>query len=326
MAVFDFLNTNLSELLSYLTDANKRIFYVYLIGAAILAIPVYWQHAAQQNENKNIFGFFRYLTPWKIYSAKSARHDYILLVCNKLIKAALFPFIVFAMAPVAIGFSSGLEWLFGYIAPIALPTAAVVTIFTFLLFVADDFTRFYLHYSLHKYGFLWEFHKVHHTATVLTPFTIYRSHPIENLLYAFRMTLTQGVVVGLCYYLFGPTLKMADILGANVGVFLFNVLGSNLRHSHIRFSWGDKLEKWLISPAQHQIHHGELPNQHHSNFGTCLAIWDRMWGFLQTASQVGPLTYGIKGERHENLTDIYWHPFIKSAKRFKKRYLTRSAQ
>lgn len=309
--VIEFFTANINELFTYLFDANKRIFHLYLLGAIVLAVPVYIKqitHELPENK-KSLLGFLRFLTPWKIYSAASARHDYLLLFINKLIKAAIFPLIIFAMAPIAIGFSNILEWIFGVIEPIAISATAIVFIFTLLLFIFDDFTRFYLHYSLHKYAILWEFHKVHHSATVLTPFTIYRSHPIENLLYAFRMTLTQGVVVGLCYYLFGPTLKMVDILGANLFIFLFNIFGSNLRHSHIRFSWGDKLEKWLISPAQHQIHHGELPSQHHSNFGTCLAIWDRMWGFLQLSSQVGKLTYGIKGVKHSSMMQIYLEPF-----------------
>lgn len=311
--IIDFFSANISELFTYLVDANKRIFYLYLLGAVLLAIPVYIKHTsvpyAKPQSKKSILGFFRYLTPWKIYSAASARHDYVLLLFNKLLKAALFPLIVFAMAPVAIGFSNILEWLFGTIEPFALSASAIVGIFTLLLFIADDFTRFYLHYSLHKYAVLWEFHKVHHSATVLTPFTIYRSHPIENLLYAFRMTLTQGVVVGLCYYLFGPTLKMVDILGANLFIFLFNIFGSNLRHSHIRFSWGDRLEKWLISPAQHQIHHGDQPSQHHTNFGTCLAIWDRMWGLLRLSSQFPKLNFGIKGVAHNSVMQIYLEPF-----------------
>ena len=103
--------------------------------------------------------------------------------------------------------------------------------------------------------FLWEFHKVHHSALVLTPMTVYRSHPVESFFYATRMAIAQGCAVGLCYFLFGPTLSMADILGANVFIFAFNVMGSNLRHSHVKWSWGKHIEKWFISPLQHQIHH-----------------------------------------------------------------------
>jgi len=32
--------------------------------------------------------------------------------------------------------------------------------------------------------FLWEFHKVHHSANVLTPITAFRVHPVDTWLFA----------------------------------------------------------------------------------------------------------------------------------------------
>jgi sterol desaturase/sphingolipid hydroxylase (fatty acid hydroxylase superfamily) len=271
--MLDFLSVNFNELTHYLLDANKRIYFIYLLSAIILAVPVF----LHSSTSRSIVAFVQFVVPKPIYTHQSAKHDYALLVINKLIKSALFPFIVISMAPVAIGVSSALEYVFGYIEPIALSGVTIIAVFTVLLFIFDDFTRFLLHYLLHKVPALWEFHKVHHSALVLTPFTIYRSHPIESLFYAFRMAITQGFVVGLCYYFFGPTLKMYDILGANAFVFLFNFFGSNLRHSHIWLSWGDKVENIFISPAQHQIHHSDNPKHFDRNFGSALALWDRLF-------------------------------------------------
>ncbi len=311
--MFDFLSLNLNELTQYLFDANKRIYLVYLASALLLAVPVY----LQQSTRFSLLGLVKFAMPKAVYTHKSARHDYALLVINKLIKSALFPFIVITMAPVAIAVSSGFEWALGYLQPIALSSVTIIAIFTLLLFIADDFTRFYLHYLLHKIPFLWEFHKVHHSALVLTPFTIYRSHPVESLLYAFRMALTQGVVVGTCYYFFGPTLKMYDILGANAFVFLFNFFGSNLRHSHIWLSWGDKIESWLISPAQHQIHHSDNPKHYDANFGAALAVWDKIFSCHIKASEVDKITYGISVDHkgHVSLAQIYFEPFKKAAQK-----------
>jgi sterol desaturase/sphingolipid hydroxylase (fatty acid hydroxylase superfamily) len=271
--MLDFLSVNFNELTHYLLDANKRIYFIYLLSAIILAVPVF----LHRSTSRSVVAFVQFVVPKSIYTHQSAKHDYALLVINKLIKSALFPFIVISMAPVAIGVSSALEYVFGYIEPIAFSGVTIIAVFTVLLFIFDDFTRFLLHYLLHKVPALWEFHKVHHSALVLTPFTIYRSHPIESLFYAFRMAITQGFVVGLCYYFFGPTLKMYDILGANAFVFLFNFFGSNLRHSHIWLSWGDKVENIFISPAQHQIHHSDNPKHFDRNFGSALALWDRLF-------------------------------------------------
>ena len=322
MPILDFLSLNVNELGQYLFDANKRIYLIYLVSAALLAIPVY----LRLNSTYSLTGFFKFLLPWRIYSALSARHDYALLIVNKLIKSAIFPFIVITMVPVAISTSSFLEWTFGYITPIEFAATTIVFLFTLFLFVADDFTRFILHYVLHNNRVLWEFHKVHHSAQVLTPFTIYRSHPVESLLYALRMALTQGFVVGCCYYLFGATLQMVDILGANLFVFLFNFCGSNLRHSHIWLGWGDKLEGIFISPAQHQIHHSADPRHFNSNYGSALACWDKMFNSLIKSSTVNEKKFTIGGNElsQTNLWQIYCSPFAKAVQQFGrslKRYL-----
>lgn len=311
MPIVDFLALNINELGQYLFDANKRIYFIYLLSAIALSIPVYLRHFSLRSLN----GFVKFIVPWRIYSAQSARHDYLLLVINKLIKSAFFPLVVITMVPVAMSTSSALESIFGYIPPITLSKLTIISIFTFLLFVADDFTRFILHCVLHRNKFLWEFHKVHHSAQVLTPFTIYRSHPVESLLYAFRMTLTQGLVVGACYYFFGPSLKMIDILGANLFVFLFNVCGSNLRHSHIWLGWGDKIEGLFISPAQHQIHHSANPKHFNSNYGSAFACWDRLFSTLIKSSKVDEKTFIIGGNElsQSSLKQLYFSPFKKAA-------------
>ncbi len=309
--MFDFLLVNIQELSQYLFDANKRIYWGYLISAVLLAVPVFLLQAQKQAQTTSLSAFFSFLLPKKIYLSKSARNDYALFIVNKLIKAALFPLVILTMAPVAIWVTTLMENVFGKIEYLQLSASSVMVVFTLALFLFDDFTRFYLHYILHRIPILWEFHKVHHSARVLTPFTIYRSHPVESYLYACRMALTQGVVVGISYYFLGPTLKMIDIVGANIFVFAFNVMGSNLRHSHIWLSWGDKIERWWISPAQHQIHHSDNPKLCHSNFGSALAIWDRLAGCFTLASQVKTLTIGIGKQtpEHDKLLNIYFSPF-----------------
>lgn len=329
-----FFSSNIIELAGYVADANKRIFALYLVSALILALPVYWllgrqsantisKEATDQaplNINQNFFGF---VLAKRVWLAPSARLDYLMFVVNKLVKAAVVAPLLITIVPIAIGLSNGLESVFGKIEPVTQNTSIIIAVFTFLLFVADDFSRFLLHWLLHKVPFLWAFHKVHHSAKVLTPFTIYRSHPVENLLYAFRMTLSQGMVVGVCYYWFGPTLTMFDLLGANLFVFLFNLAGSNLRHSHIWLTWGDRVEGWLISPAQHQIHHSSDIEHFDSNLGSALAIWDRMAGSLIKASSVkadiaatsgSTLPLGVHGEPnlHSNLWQIYTVPFTQA--------------
>ncbi|MCC2606747.1 sterol desaturase family protein [Planctobacterium marinum] len=303
--------SELIELGRYLLDPNKRLFLGYIAGALIFAL---WVYIAQQRKVKNDKGFFYYLFNPKVWLHKSAVLDYQLFIVNRLVRAFLWAPLILTMVPIAMGLSDALEWTFGQKQLLTgiENDAIVIFVFTLVLFLFDDFTRFLLHYLLHKVPFLWEFHKVHHSALVLTPMTVYRSHPLESFLYACRMGLAQGCAVGVCYFLFGPTLSMADILGANVFIFLFNVMGSNLRHSHVKWRWGDTLEKWFISPVQHQIHHSRQVQFHDKNFGTALAIWDRLFGTLVLSGKTRFLLFGLdkKEPSHKSLLDAYARPFI----------------
>ncbi len=304
----DSILDTLKALALYLDDANKRLFWWYLLSACVLALPVYLKF----RRHKPQVSFIAYLFDKRIWLSRSAKQDYMLWVLNRFIRVFIYAPIILLMVPVAMGFSGLLESGFGARSFIDWPQWAIISVFTLALFLADDFSRFFLHYVLHKVPFLWHFHKVHHSAEVLTPFTVYRSHPIESYLYACRMALSQGMVVGGAYYLFGPNLKMYDVVGANIFVFAFNIMGSNLRHSHVWLSWGGWLEKWFISPAQHQIHHSDRREHFDKNLGSALAIWDRLFGTLLTADKVNDkLRFGLgKGKNpHQTLWQIYLKPF-----------------
>lgn len=320
MITFDGVLDTFTGLAAYVADANKRIFYWYLLGAVVLAVPAYLcvikKTTAAARQPTGMRGFIGYLFNPKIWLAPSAKQDYLLLIINRFIRLFIYAPAILLMVPVALFVSNAIESIFGPLYSdgsfLAWSTQAIIATFTIALFIADDFSRFLLHWLLHKVPWLWQFHRVHHSATVLTPFTVYRSHPVESYLYACRMALAQGFVVGLCYYLFGPNLSMFDVLGANVFVFVFNIMGSNLRHSHVWLSWGSSIEQWFISPAQHQIHHSDNPQHFDTNLGSALAIWDRMFGTLVLAKNVKRVRFGVgRGEKlPSSLWQLYWQPFV----------------
>ena len=113
----------------------------------------------------------------------------------------------------------------------------------------NDLTKFITHALMHKIPLLWEIHKTHHSARVLTPITIFRTHPLEGVIFVLRSALTQGIVIALFYYIYGNNITFVTILGANLMSFWFHLLGSNLRHSHIWINYWNWLEKIFISPC-----------------------------------------------------------------------------
>jgi sterol desaturase/sphingolipid hydroxylase (fatty acid hydroxylase superfamily) len=152
-------------------------------------------------------------------------------------------------------------------------------LYTVLFFVAYDFGRFVAHSALHDVPVLWEFHKPHHTAEVLTPMTAFRAHPVDLAVMAWGSAITTGVLTWAFQWLGGPTITAYQFLGMHVLLWGFNLLG-NLKHWQLPISYGRVLDRWLISPAHHQLHHSAEARHFGRNRGFELAIWDRLYGTL----------------------------------------------
>ena len=165
---------------------------------------------------------------------------------------------------------------------------------------------------MHKWPILWALHKVHHSAEVLTPLTVYRTHPLEGIVFTIRGTFTQGVSISSFIFFFGNSVDLLTVLGANVFLFLFNTAGSNLRHSHIGIRYWSWLEYILISPAQHQLHHSIDIAHHDKNFGAALAIWDYTFGSLHHSEEVESLHLGIETDdkNFNKLSTLYLSPVL----------------
>ncbi|MGB0506780.1 MAG: sterol desaturase family protein [Pikeienuella sp.] len=154
-------------------------------------------------------------------------------------------------------------------------------------------------------------HKTHHSATTLTPITVYRMHPLEGVLYALRSVAAQGLTIAVFFFLFGGKVDLYTIIGVNVLAFLFHVTGSNLRHSHINISYWPWLERVRISPAQHQIHHSLAEEHYDKNFGAALAVWDWLFGSLHLSEPERELSFGLEESEMShpsNLLFIYLQP------------------
>jgi sterol desaturase/sphingolipid hydroxylase (fatty acid hydroxylase superfamily) len=205
---------------------------------------------------------------------RSTQQDYLLVFLNPAIFLLLgIPWIILT---IDIMLSTIEFWdLFGDVQDPKISGPWVISIYTLVLFLLDDASRYALHRVLHKFDFLWRIHQLHHSASTLTPLTTLRLHPLESLLYQIRSSLVHGICAGSSFFFFGFQADSWQIWGATLWVIGFNILGANLRHSPIPFSYG-KLEKLLISPAQHQAHHGVRTMT--KNYGSILSIWDRLGG------------------------------------------------
>ena len=270
------------------SDPSERIFWGFILSGFILVALVAFMQGHRDLTRQQ----FRRLFSFRYWWTRDTFVDVGLLCSNGLLKLFLLVPLLGAQLAIALMFARALANGFGDAPQLFLGGFWIIALYSLVFFVLEDASRFGLHLALHKLPLLWHFHKVHHSAEHLTPLTLYRIHPVEMTLYYFRSMLVFGVVTGVFIYLFGPQLSAWEILGVDALGFLFNLAGANLRHSPIWLSFG-KLEKWLISPAQHQIHHSAAPEHKDLNFGVCLSCWDRLLGTWQAAGLPRNMVFGL---------------------------------
>ena len=149
-------------------------------------------------------------------------------------------------------------------------------VYTIAFFVAYDAGRFIAHSLLHDVKWLWEFHKIHHSAEVLTPFTSFRVHPIDLMIMVSVPAITTGVVTWIFHKYFSINIDFYTFLNLHIFISIFNCI-DNLRHWNVWVTYPAPFDKWFISPAHHQLHHSADQEHWGCNRGFELAIWDRLY-------------------------------------------------
>jgi sterol desaturase/sphingolipid hydroxylase (fatty acid hydroxylase superfamily) len=235
-------------------------------------------------------GVIAFLLPRAIWTHKSVRADLGLYLFNRVL-GVLGVFARFAAVPAVAA------WVASLVPRTALDSAALSPLaLALIVFVLTDFSNYWTHRLHYDTKALWPLHAVHHSASVLTPLTAYRQHPLSGMVSIALTTVIFGVIFGLMVGTFTPDLSIAEIAGANAFVVLTNMTVTNFLHSHIWISFGPKLEHVLISPAMHQVHHSIEPRHFNRNYGQALAIWDWMFGTLYVIREKEVVTFGLDDE------------------------------
>jgi len=186
---------------------------------------------------------------------------------------------------------------------------------TVILFLAYELAYWVDHYLSHEVPFLWEFHRVHHTAETLTPVTLFRVHPIDTLVFSNITALVMGVVNGVAVWLLGWPASEATLFGNNVILLTFVFITVHLQHSHVWIAFTGVWGRIFASPAHHQIHHSADPAHFGKNLGSCLALWDWVFGTLRIPTIARePLVYGVEPgeESPHTITGGLITPFVRA--------------
>ena len=296
-----------SQITNQFIDPKKRVFLFYIL-ISILIATAWFMINKKLSLKKTLIKIF----DKKIFFSKSAKSDYKIFLINQLIMMIVSPFLItqLTIATALYFYFHTIDWLSAGMF-VGIAKIYIILSFTIFQFTIDDFSKYIVHRFMHKWPVLWALHKVHHSATVLTPMTVFRTHPLEGIIFSLRSAITQAIGISIFFYLFGNLVSLYTIVGVNIFVFVFNILGSNLRHSHIGIRYWKWLEYIFISPAQHQLHHSIAFEHHDKNFGAAFAIWDWLFGSLHHSVEFETLHLGIKKNQHDathNLKNLYLDP------------------
>lgn len=312
----DFVATAASAVPGVFARLFSRFHWVS-VGAALLLAFAVWHRQRRQDPAAAGTGFLGWLFPRQVWLHRSALLDYRFVLVDKTALAVLIAIGALLFTPgaepaIEAGGDVVEDALESAVANAAEASLAIVLLYTAALLLTTDFFRYWSHRLMHWSPLLWQFHKVHHSPEVLVPLSQMRTHPVNGLVNLARSGLAIGVVTGAFLLIFPGELSVVSILGVNAGRFLFDVMGAQLRHSHVWLAFPGWLSRVLISPAQHQIHHSSLERHLDRNFGSQFALWDWMFGTLYVPERRETLRFGIAGERPARLGTVralYLQPF-----------------
>src|ERR1051326_886517 len=135
--------------------------------------------------------------------------------------------------------------------------------------VMMDYTFYLWHILMHRVPLLWRFHLVHHVDLDLDASTALRFHFTE-MLASIPWRAGQVALIGLTPFTF------------SVWQFAF-LLAILFHHSNVELPirWERVLNKLLVTPRMHGIHHSVVERETNSNWSSGLTIWDWLHGTLR---------------------------------------------
>jgi len=151
--------------------------------------------------------------------------------------------------------------LFGITNLVAISVASLSPIYKLLImFFLRDFIQWNVHRLLHRFDFLWQFHKVHHSVKQMGFAAHLRYHWMETFVYrAIEYIPLAMIGFGLQDFF------IVHIIALVIGHF---------NHANFKFYLGP-FKYLLNNPEMHIWHHAkELPNKYGVNFGISLSLWD----------------------------------------------------
>jgi sterol desaturase/sphingolipid hydroxylase (fatty acid hydroxylase superfamily) len=161
----------------------------------------------------------------------------------------------------------------------------------FLVYYAIyDLVYYLIHRLQHAIPWWWALHSLHHSQTHLGCWSNDRDHYLDDL---FEALIVAGVSV-----LIGVSPTDFALL------VMFGELLQNFSHANVRIRFGPVLDKLLVDPRYHRLHHMRVdpdrPNLHNCNFALVFPLWDLLFGTALYGESARPTGLGDPMVNREN--------------------------
>jgi len=217
---------------------------------------------------------------------------FIILICIEIIVAKKMGIKVNIPADMISSLSSGItniakdglkfgvliisySWLVKYITIYKLEP---IWLAIFIAFIVQDFSGYWLHRMNHRVNILWNRHIIHHSSEEF------------NLSCALRQEISAIVRFGAIFMIPAALLGISPTIFAVLGpIHLFMQFWYHTRLIN-KMGW---LEKFLVTPSHHRVHHAINTKYMDKNYGQILIVWDKLFGTFQAELEEEKPVFGI---------------------------------
>ena len=167
-------------------------------------------------------------------------------------------------------------------------------------YIVWEFSHFVYHFLAHKVRLFWCLHSTHHAPESMNLSVSYAHFFLEGP-YADVIRTSICILAGV-----NPALLFFIMfIDGTWGGFIH--IGENLlKDARLGF-----LNKLILTPSHHRVHHARNPLYMDTNFCNLLNIWDRLFGTFQPEHLDKPVEYGITRKINaQSFWDAYFGEFV----------------
>jgi alkylglycerol monooxygenase len=167
------------------------------------------------------------------------------------------------------------KWFYDHVALFEIKSTIWVYI---IAFIALDFSGYWVHRLAHEVNFFWNKHAIHHSSEEFNLACALRQS-ISTFVNIFTFFLIPAAIFGV----------KPEVIGIVAPIQLF----AQFWYHTVYIDRMGFLEKIIVTPSHHRVHHALNPEYLDKNHGQIFIIWDKLFGTFQEELPNLKPVYGI---------------------------------